>query len=104
MARAQFQLRATVFDKRGRTLAVGHNSYEKTHPLQSEFAQLAGKPDALFLHAEIDALRKVKDWSKIHSIYVERYTKKGVPALAKPCKICERAIRQAGIKTVKFTH
>jgi len=45
--RGEFNLTATLYDKRGRKLAVGTNSYTKTHPLQGKFAVEAGKPGAI---------------------------------------------------------
>lgn len=62
-----------------------------------------GKPGSIYLHAEVAALIKIKDWSKAHAIFVSRYTKDGNPALAKPCKICERIISQTGIKKISWT-
>jgi tRNA(Arg) A34 adenosine deaminase TadA len=98
-----FNLKATLYDKRGRILSVGTNSYWKTHPLQGKFAVEAGKPDAIFLHAEIDALRKCKDWSSIRKIKIERYDARGNPKLAKPCKVCQHAIEQIGIPEIEYT-
>ncbi|MEK9913396.1 MAG: hypothetical protein VW580_05680, partial [Flavobacteriaceae bacterium] len=94
---------ATLYDKRGRKLAVGKNSYTKSHPLQGKFAEEVGKPDAIFLHAEIDALRKCKDWTAIRKIVVERYDRDGNPRLAKPCRVCQHAIDSIGIPIVEFT-
>ena len=101
--RGEFNLTATLYDKRGRVLATGTNSYTKSHPLQGKFAEEAGKPDAIFLHAEIDALRKCKDWSLIRKIKVERYDAKGQPRLAKPCRVCQHAIDTVGIPEVEYT-
>ena len=101
--RGEFNLTATLYDKRGRKLAVGTNSYCKTHPLQSKFAEEAGKPGAIFLHAEIDALRKCKDWTAIRKIVVERYDAQGNPRLAKPCKVCQHALDTIGISEIEFT-
>jgi hypothetical protein len=101
--RGEFELTATLYDKRGRKLAVGKNSYTKSHPLQGKFAEEVGKPDAIFLHAEIDALRKCKDWTAIRKIVVERYDRDGNPRLAKPCRVCQHAIDSIGIPIVEFT-
>ena len=101
--RGEFNLTATLYDKRGKVLAVGKNSYHKSHPLQGKFAVEVGRPDAIFLHAEIDALRKCKDWNLIHRIKIERYDKKGNPRLAKPCVVCQHAIESVGIPEIEFT-
>lgn len=78
------------------------NSYTKTHPLQAHFAKLAGKPNATYLHAELAALLKCGK-RKPFSIFVERYKKDGSSGLAKPCAICERAIKAWGVKRISYT-
>jgi len=90
-------LTAFVYDKRNRLIAVGRNSYTKTHPLMAKAGQAVGKPNTIFLHAEIDALVKVKDWSKIEKMVVVRYTRDGQPALAKPCPVCQRILKPLNI-------
>lgn len=99
----RYSLEATIYDKRGRVLAVGNNSYTKSHPMQVKFAEKVGKPDAIFLHAEMDALRRLKDWDKAHRIVVTRFDKNGEPAIAKPCKICRLALEHAGINHIEHT-
>jgi deoxycytidylate deaminase len=93
---------AIVKDKRGRVLAVGQNSYVKTHPLQAWAAKKVGTPARIFLHAEVAALLKC-DWSKAHSLFVSRYGEGGKPVLAKPCPSCMHIIKMAGIKKVEHT-
>lgn len=94
---------ALIYDKRGRLISIGKNSYVKTHPMQAKFANQVGLEHKQFLHAEIAALVRLKDWSKAHKIVVTRYGKNGEPVLAKPCPVCERAINQAGIKHIEHT-
>ena len=94
---------ATIYDKRGRKISQGENSYWKTHPLQVKTAKEVGREDAIYLHAEIAALVKLKDWSRAHSILVERYDVHGNPKMAKPCKICHRALIKAGIHVIEHT-
>lgn len=101
--RTKFDLKATLYDKKGKILSIGTNSYLKSHPLQAEFSEKHGRPEAIFLHAEIAALTKCKDWSKIHSIHIERYDKQGNPRLAKPCKICQSALDTIGVKKITYT-
>ncbi len=57
----------------------------------------------MFLHAEIAALIKLRDWSKAYKILVTRYTKDGKAANAAPCKACQHAISLAGIALVEHT-
>ena len=94
---------AIVYDKRGRILSMGRNSYVKTHPMQAKMARAVGEEHKIFLHAEVDALIKLDDWGKAHRIVVTRFDKNRKPALAKPCKVCEHAIKLAGIKYVEHT-
>lgn len=102
--RRQFKLKATIYDKRGRVLSRGENSYRKTHPLQIKIAEEAGRPDAIFLHAEIHALVRLKDKiEQAHRIYIERYANNGDPLPAKPCEICTLALEKAGIEIVEYT-
>jgi len=96
-------LTAVIYDKRGRVLSIGQNNYTKTHTLQAKYAMKAGKPQSLYLHAEIHAITKCRDLSKAHKIFISRWGKDGSPRLAKPCKICEEAIREAGIKLIEYT-
>lgn len=94
---------ATIYDKRGRILSIGANSYTKTHPMQAKYAATVGLPHKQYLHAEIAAILRLSDVSKAHRIKVERYDAKGNPANAKPCPICDHVIRSAGIKVVEWT-
>lgn len=66
-------------------------------------AAAEGKPNAIYLHAEIDALVKIKDWDKAYRLVTTRFTIDGRPALAKPCAICQRILKQTGIKFVEYT-
>lgn len=103
MTKKRFEIKATVYDKRGRVLAVGVNSYSKTHPLQAKYAVQVGLDDKVFLHAEIAALSKLKSHHRPYKIVVERYLCSGKTALAKPCPICYAAIRAHGIQRIEFT-
>lgn len=91
---------ATCFDERGRKLSKAVNSYVKSHPAQRFFAIKAGRPDAIFLHAEMAAMLKAKH--PIHRLVVERYTN-GKPALAAPCSVCMKAIEHFNVKVLEYT-
>ena len=103
MTKKRFSIIATVYDKRGRVLTTGENSYDKTHPLQAKFAVQVGLDDKVFLHAEIAALSRLKSFHKPYKIVVERYLSDGSTALAKPCPVCDAAIRAHGIQRIEFT-
>jgi hypothetical protein len=102
-ARAKQSLTAIIYDKKGRALSIGQNSYIKTHPLQARHANKVGMPDKHYLHAEVHAIVKCRDLSKAHKIFISRFGKEGQPLLAKPCPVCQSAIQAAGIKVVEYT-
>ena len=102
MARKRQRVIATCFDKKGRVLAVGENSYTKTHPLMFTHGKRIGLDDKIFLHAEVQAILRCGD-KKIYSILVERYSADGAPLLAKPCPVCESVIRDFRIPEVMYT-
>ena len=97
------QITAAIYDRRGRRISVGRNHYTKSHPFQARLAREAGLKEKIYLHAEIEALIKLRDWSRAHKIVVERYASNGEPALAKPCPICQRALKLAGIEHIEHT-
>ena len=91
---------AILYDKRGRPLSIGYNSYVKTHPMQAKAANKVGEPHKVFLHAEIAAIIKLPHHAKekAHLIRVFRYNKEGKPMNAKPCNICQTILTQMNIK------
>jgi len=102
--RNKYELTATIYDKRGNVISRATNSYIKTHPKQKELAVKCGQPMRQSLHAEVLAIiRCLKTNKKPFKIRVERHNKIGEPMLAKPCVICELAIKEAGIKFIEYT-
>lgn len=97
------QITAVIYDRRGHVLSVGQNSYCKTHPMQAKWAQRTGRPEKVFLHAEIAAIVKCRDLKRAHRIFVSRWDKKGRPMTAKPCPVCESAIKAVGMRFVDHT-
>lgn len=96
------KIKATIFDRRGKVLSIGYNSYEKTSPIQAKYSKLANLPGRVYLHAEISAIIKAKHGIP-YKILVERYDKNGNPKDAAPCKICMLAIKESGIERIEFT-
>jgi tRNA(Arg) A34 adenosine deaminase TadA len=94
---------AIIYDRRGRVLSIGKNSYVKTHPLQAKYATRVGLPEKQFLHAEIAAIVRCRDLAKAHKIEVFRIGRNGDLLLAKPCPVCETAIQASGIKYIEHT-
>ena len=101
MSRQQ-QLTAIAYDKKGRIISVGNNSYVRTHTMQARYARKVGKPGAIFLHAEIDAIVKARG-RPIHRLFVSRVTPNGEYGMAKPCEICQMALAEYGVKIVEHT-
>lgn len=100
-------LKAIIYDKKGRILSIGENSYIKTHPLQARIAKSINDISLhhkIYLHAEISAIIKCNDLSKAHRIFVSRVDQRGQFRLAKPCPVCMKAINEmTNIKVVEFT-
>lgn len=99
----RYQITAIIYDKRGRVISMGQNSYVKTHPLQAHYAKKTGEPYREFLHAEIHAIARCSDLTRAHRIKIFRFLEDGTPAMAKPCRVCCSAIEAAGIKVVEHT-
>lgn len=97
----RYDITALAYNKRGRLLSVGKNNYAKTHPMQAAFGKKSGKPNAIYLHAEVAALLKSRE--PVYKLVVIRYDSKGNPALAKPCKACQLAIKKFGVKRIEHT-
>jgi tRNA(Arg) A34 adenosine deaminase TadA len=91
-----------VYSRKGTLISTATNSYTKTHPLMLYFGKQVGIEHKVFLHAEIAALLKCGTATPFR-IVVERHTRDGRPALAKPCAICERAIAAFGVQRVSYT-
>ena len=96
-------LKAIIYDRKGRVLSIGQNSYIKTHPYQASLAKSVSLPEKIYLHAEINAIIKCPDLSRAYRIFISRFDQAGTARLAKPCPVCDEAIRLAGIKCVEYT-
>jgi len=96
-------LLSRTFDKRGRQLSMGVNSYSKTHPLMLYLSKYSPYPNKMiYLHAEIVALLRCKD--KVpYLLSVERYSSEGEIKLAEPCPMCKEAMRMWGVTVVRYT-
>lgn len=97
-------IKAVITDKRGRTLSIGYNSWVKTHTMMAHYANKVGEsPDKIFLHAEVDAILKCRDPDKAYKIFISRLSTTGKYMLAKPCRLCQEAIKNTKIKVVEHT-
>jgi deoxycytidylate deaminase len=99
----KYNIKATVYDRRGNILSTGVNDYNKTHPKQKILANRVGLPEKEFLHAEISAIIRALKVGVPYKIKVERYGKTGNPLNAEPCPICKLCIKESGIKLVEYT-
>ena|ERR1700758_3642052 len=102
MNNRKLALTAIIYDKKGRVLSVGQNSYTKTHPLQAAHAKKYNE-HKVFQHAEISAIIRCPDLSLAHRIRVFRYSKSGEPMPSAPCLICRSAISATPIKYIEHT-
>lgn len=102
MAKHRYIIVAHAYDRKGRILACATNSYTKTHPVQKHFATKVGHFDKQFLHAEIACILRCKE-QIIHTLKVWRYGADGMLLCAKPCCICQEAIRAFGIPNVWYS-
>jgi tRNA(Arg) A34 adenosine deaminase TadA len=101
---------AAAIVRNNKIISVGLNS-KKSHPLQAKYGK---NPQAVFLHAEIDAIKNalreidIDDFAKC-DLYICRvkkakpFAKHYISGLAKPCAGCQRAIAAFGIKRVIYT-
>jgi deoxycytidylate deaminase len=95
-----------VIAKGRKQVASGCNTLSKTHPLQSYYATLVGKPDAIYLHAEMAAIVEAKSKGVDltgASVYVFRRGLDGDVKMCRPCRICMRALADAGVKEIIYT-
>lgn len=97
----KYEVTAMAYNKRGKLLAVGRNSYCKTHPLQARLGMASGRPAAIYLHAETVACLKARE--PIHELRIYRYDNDGNPANSKPCPACQLLIQEFNIKKVFHT-
>ena len=92
-------------------LAKGFNT-NKTNPLQKEYNKYRkldwnnGIEPKAKLHAEMMCINKIKnldiDFNKV-TLYIYRENKNSELAICKPCKACQKAIKDLGIKTIYYT-
>lgn len=99
------RLKAALYH-RNKLLAMGQNSYQRTHPFQKRYGS---NSDACYVHAEISAILNARragvDTSRT-TLYIARarlINDQWQYGMARPCPGCERAIRDNGIRRVIFS-
>lgn len=93
---------AVLYSKR-REIASAVNNDDKSHPIQARWAERVGLCEKIYLHAEMAALIKARE--DADTIVVVRLGGHDGKSLrnAKPCPICEPALKYAGIKHVYYS-
>lgn len=93
----------TVLVKQKKVISIGENRPLKTHK-----AAYANCPEFPFIHAELDAIIRAKNKSRIDfsacTLYNLRVGKSGRLLMARPCKHCQTLIRAANFKGVYYTN
>ena len=62
------EVTAIIYDKHGRALSIGKNSYTKTHPIMLKHGIKVGRPQKIYLHAEVEAILKCRNLDKAYRI------------------------------------
>ena len=99
----RYDVTAIIYDKHGRALSIGKNSYTKTHPIMLRHGIKVGRPQKIYLHAEVEAILKCRNLDKAYRIAVFRYGKSGQPLSAKPCPVCMSIIANTNIQIIEHT-
>ena len=99
--KTRYTIYAYCYDKHNKLISTGCNSYHKSHPLQAYFAKKVGRPEQIYLHAEIQAILNAKE-KQIYSICIARGWNHNTKN-ARPCPICMEAIKAFGIKKITYT-
>ena len=95
---------AVITDKQGRVLSEAANDYESSCSVQRMYAKASGMEDKVFNHAECLALQRLgRSRSRAYRITVVRLLKNGEMALSAPCRVCRKAIKDFGIKSVEYS-
>jgi len=97
----KFKFGCVAVDSSYRVIAVAQNNPIKSHPRQKYYAVRVGKPENIFLHAEIQALVRCR--SDPYAIYVVRLLADGGFGVSRPCPICKEAMKVAGVKKCFYT-
>jgi tRNA(Arg) A34 adenosine deaminase TadA len=90
-----------VLLNKNKIIVSATNLETKSHPLQAKFAKRVGLDPKIYLHAEIAALVKCRE--ECDTIVVARVNPQHKLRMAKPCPICELALREAGVSKIHYT-
>jgi deoxycytidylate deaminase len=90
---------AAILRRNGRVVKIGENT-DKTHPRFKR--QYADGSWASHMHAEMNVLRFARPGDEIEVMRFKKCNHK--MTMAKPCDLCIREIKKAGIKRVRYTN
>lgn len=93
------QVGALLLSK-GKIVSTGVN-VRKTHPTQAKWAEIAGLPEKVYLHAEMAALVRCRE--QADTIVVARVNRQGKLRLSRPCPVCLLALNAAGTLQVAYS-
>ena len=93
---------SSAYDSKGRLVASRANDYNKTHPLQKYFANIAGEPYKETLHSEIATLIACRD-KQVHTLVVMLFDAHGNFKNSKPCCTCMIAIKAYNVQKVLYS-
>lgn len=92
-----------ITDKRGKIVAEASNSYTKSSPKMLKAGNKVGLKDKIYWHAECRAIYSLRNINKAYKIVVVRVNSFGESVNSKPCPLCERLIKDIGIKIVEYS-
>jgi len=87
--------------RKGKILAIGYNSYTRSHAFQRRVGRLSHEPEKKYLHAEVAALLRCR--VPPDTLMVGRLSKRGELVMARPCDCCRLAINLVNPK-MKVIH
>jgi len=90
-----------VLLNRSKVILTATNLEKKSHPIQARFAERVGLGEKIYLHAEIAALVKCRE--ECDTIVVARVNPQHKLRMAKPCPICDLALKEAGISKIYYS-
>jgi tRNA(Arg) A34 adenosine deaminase TadA len=90
---------AAILKRRGKVIKIGENT-NKTHPRFKR--QYKDGSWASHMHAEMNVLRFAKPGDTIEVIRFKKCSHERT--MAKPCHLCMKELKRAGIKSVRYTN
>jgi cytidine deaminase len=95
---SRFRLGACILSKR-KVISIGFNQMLRHHPLVRKYDNFDG------IHAEVSAILRLKNKNLLidATMIVYRETKLGKQSLAKPCKVCQKIMKDFKMSKAIYT-